>query len=83
MAMQAHLPTLAAIAPICYEHLCVAVTGPLLHVPGAGWSTMAPDDAEVEGAMGVYLRAALPRLRGLDRSPLNRAAAWLQARLIV
>ena len=41
---------------------------------------MAPDDAEVEGAMGVYLRAALPRLRGLERSPLNRAAAWLQAR---
>ena len=42
---------------------------------------MAPNDAEVEGAMGVYLRAALPRLRGLERSPLNRAAAWLQARL--
>lgn len=42
---------------------------------------MAPDDAEVESAMGVYLRAALPRLRGLERSPLNRAAAWLQARL--
>ena len=40
---------------------------------------MAPDDAEVEGAMGVYLRAALPRLHGLERSPLNRAAAWLQA----
>lgn len=44
---------------------------------------MAPDDSEVEGAMGVYLRAALPRLRGLERSPLNRAAAWLQARLLL
>ncbi len=41
---------------------------------------MVPDEAEVEGAMGVYIGRALPGLRGLERSPLNRAAAALQAR---
>lgn len=41
---------------------------------------MAPDDADVEAAMGVYLRGALPCLAGLERSPANRVAAALQAR---
>ncbi|KAK9837460.1 hypothetical protein WJX81_004203 [Elliptochloris bilobata] len=54
------------------------------HYPGAaGWSTMTPDAAEVEGAMGVYLGNALSRLRGLERSPANHAAAWLQGMLPV
>lgn len=53
-----------------------------MHPPACpGWSTMVPDEAEVEGAMGVYVGRALPGLHGLERSPLNRAAAALQARL--
>jgi len=54
--------------------------GPDAWPPRAGWSTRFPDDGEVTDAMGVYLQHALPALAGLQRSPLNLAAAALQVR---
>jgi len=52
--------------------------GPTHGSARAGWSTRFPDDGEVTDAMGVYLQHALPALAGLERSPLNLAAAALQ-----
>ncbi|CAG9462923.1 unnamed protein product [Pedinophyceae sp. YPF-701] len=48
---------------------------------GAGWSTMAPDEAEVASAVEAYLEDALEDLVGLESSRLARVARGLKRAL--
>lgn len=44
----------------------------------AGWSTMYPDEEEVQNAMQVFLERSLGELQGLDSSWLTTAGQLLQ-----
>eukprot|EP00976_Prorocentrum_cordatum_P024614 500694-Prorocentrum_minimum.AAC.1 len=45
----------------------------------AGWSTMFPDDKEVQEAVLSYVMDALPSGRGLERNPLTWVGKKLAA----
>ena len=47
-------------------------------VCSAGWSTMYPDEEEVQNAMQVFLERSLGNLQGLDSSWLTTAGQLLQ-----
>ncbi|KAL0041879.1 hypothetical protein WJX79_007585 [Trebouxia sp. C0005] len=49
------------------------------YTAAAGWSTMYPDDEEVQGAMQVFLERALSGLQGIDSSMLTSAGQLLQS----
>ena len=44
-----------------------------------GWSTMYPDDEEVQGAMQIFLERSLSGLQGIDSSWLTSAGQLLQS----
>jgi len=46
----------------------------------AGWSTMYPDDKEVQDAVLSYVSDALPAGRGLEDNPLTWFGQWLSKR---
>jgi hypothetical protein len=45
----------------------------------AGWSTMFPDDNEVQEAVASYVMDALPSGRGLEKNPLTWVGQKLAA----
>ena len=47
------------------------------HCP-AGWSTMYPDEEEVQSAMQVFLERSLGKLQGIDSSWLTTTGQLLQ-----
>ena len=44
-----------------------------------GWSTVYPDDEEVQGAMQIFLERSLSGLQGIDSSLLTSAGQLLQS----
>ena len=54
----------------CTHPMCTDMTG---------WSTMYPDDEEVQGAMQVFLEQSLSGLQGIDSSLLTSAGQLLQS----
>ena len=44
-----------------------------------GWSTVYPDDEEVQGAMQIFLANSLSTLKGIDSSFLTSAGQLLQS----
>lgn len=49
------------------------------YTAAAGWSTMYPDNEEVQGAMQVFLEQSLSGLQGIDSSLLTSAGQLLQS----